>query len=64
MANVTKPANRDGFSIAIICAIREERDAVMAMLDKTWDAPEYGKNRGDDNIHMEWGVLDGTRLLL
>jgi nucleoside phosphorylase len=51
MANIRKPANRDGFSIAIICALRAERDAVMAMLDETWHAPEYGKIPGDDNTY-------------
>ncbi|KAF7505264.1 hypothetical protein GJ744_001127 [Endocarpon pusillum] len=51
MANITKPANRNGFSIAIICALGEERDAVMAMLDETWHAPEYGKTYGDDNTY-------------
>jgi nucleoside phosphorylase len=51
MANIIKPASRDGFSIAIICALSAERDAVMAMLDETWHAPEYGKTHGDDNTY-------------
>ena len=51
MADVTKAAKRAGFSIAIICAIREERDAVMEMLDDKWDESEYDKVPGDDNTY-------------
>src|ERR1700761_3714371 len=51
MVTVAKPDSRNGFSIAIICAIREERDAVLSMLDEKWDSAEYLKVPGDDNTY-------------
>ncbi|KAH8647761.1 nucleoside phosphorylase domain-containing protein [Xylariales sp. PMI_506] len=51
MATFTKPATRDGFSIAIICGLVEARDSVMEMLDEEWAATEYEKAHGDMNTY-------------
>jgi len=51
MADFRQPATRSGFKIAIICALTRERDAVMEMLDQTWDHSAYGKAPADTNTY-------------
>ncbi|KAK5045298.1 hypothetical protein LTR84_009404 [Exophiala bonariae] len=50
--NNTQPRSRDGFEIAIICALRTESDAVEALFDQFWEEEvEYDKVRGDSNSY-------------
>ncbi|CZR68592.1 uncharacterized protein PAC_18491 [Phialocephala subalpina] len=53
MAKVVPPKDRDGFEIAIICALQSEADAVEALFDKYWDedGDRYGKAPGDTNTY-------------
>ncbi|KAK5054665.1 hypothetical protein LTR84_001557 [Exophiala bonariae] len=47
---VSPPANRDGFDIAIICALPLEAECIQASFDKQW-YQNYGKAIGDDNTY-------------
>jgi nucleoside phosphorylase len=53
MARPLRPYNRDGFEIAIICALPIERDAVEALLDEGYedDGFSYGKEAMDSNAY-------------
>ncbi|KAB8074213.1 nucleoside phosphorylase domain-containing protein [Aspergillus leporis] len=49
-----RPTNRNGFEIAIICALSTESDAVEAIFDEVYyekDGPMYGKAPGDTNSY-------------
>lgn len=47
-----RPASRDDFRIAVICALRTESDAVYAMFDEDWeDGPKYAKVENDTNAY-------------
>ncbi|KAF3933556.1 hypothetical protein ABW19_dt0202343 [Dactylella cylindrospora] len=47
------PKSRDGFTVAIICALPLETDAVRALFDETYGegGTTYGKQPGDENIY-------------
>ncbi|KAL4745890.1 hypothetical protein BDW72DRAFT_45246 [Aspergillus terricola var. indicus] len=49
-----RPRNRDEFTIAIICALTLEADAVEAVFDVTYDrlGKHYGKEPGDANTYI------------
>ncbi|KAL5333115.1 hypothetical protein BJX70DRAFT_403877 [Aspergillus crustosus] len=49
-----RPANRDGFTIAIICALTLEADAVEALFDETYDrfSTAYGQDEQDYNAYI------------
>jgi nucleoside phosphorylase len=52
MADLRRPRNRSDFSIAIICALPVEADAVEACFDEFWEKDEtYGKAPGDPNAY-------------
>jgi nucleoside phosphorylase len=48
-----RPASREEFKIAIVCALPLEADAVRAFLDECWDetGKAYGKQKGDFNAY-------------
>lgn len=48
------PKTRDEFSIAIICALPLEADAVEALFDETYDkfGRIYGKTFRDNNVYI------------
>lgn len=48
-----RPLNRDGFEIAIICALPLEANAVLCAMDDIWHDSRhyYGKIAGDDNCY-------------
>lgn len=48
-----RPLNRDGFEIAIICALPRETNAVLCAMDEIWHDCRhyYGKIAGDDNSY-------------
>src|SRR5215469_8938537 len=49
-----RPGNREGFEIAIICALPLEADAVEALFDETYDkfSKVYGRQSGDKNTYI------------
>lgn len=57
-AAATRPVNREGFGIAIICALPREADAVHALLDHDWDEghSRYGKIAGDPNAYSHGAI--------
>ncbi|KAL3462629.1 purine and uridine phosphorylase [Aspergillus heterothallicus] len=48
-----RPSTRDGFEIAIICALPRETNAVLSAMDELWHdcRHHYGKVAGDDNSY-------------
>jgi len=60
-----RPKDRDGFEIAIICALRSEADAVEALFDEYWDedGDRYGKASGDTNAYTT-GVVGRHNVVL
>ena len=55
---VSQPKDRDGFEIAIICALQSEADAVEALFDEYWDedGDQYGKAPGDTNAYTTGAI--------
>ncbi|KAK0274720.1 hypothetical protein LTR35_011502 [Friedmanniomyces endolithicus] len=60
-----RPKSRDGFQIAIICALPEERDTVENIMTAHFKDPKrpYGKAQGDDNVYT-LGELGGKPVVL
>lgn len=54
----TRPKDRRGFELAIICALPLEADAIEALLDDCWDSngPPFGKAAHDTNSYST-GVI-------
>jgi nucleoside phosphorylase len=65
MARPHRPSGRDGFEIAIICALPIERNAVEALLDEEYetDGFSYGKAAGDSNAYTT-GRLGNQHVVL
>lgn len=65
MAHAARPRSRDGFTIAVLCALPREANAVMALLDEEWEdaAQKYGKSANDDNSYT-FGLLGGKPIVL
>jgi nucleoside phosphorylase len=65
MASLLRPNSRDDFEIAIICALRIERDAVEALLDEEYetDGFSYGKAFEDPNAYTT-GRLGNQHVVL
>ncbi|KAK6344064.1 hypothetical protein TWF696_007710 [Orbilia brochopaga] len=54
-----RPATRNDFEIAVICALPLEADAVSALFDHDWDednGPPYGKALGDINAYSTGAI--------
>ena len=53
MSEAFQPERRDGFEIAIICALPSEAEAVEESFDEYWDedGTVYGKAIGDPNAY-------------
>ena len=52
MSSSGRPASRNDFTIAVICALRIESDAVCAMFDEDWeDGPKYEIVENDTNAY-------------
>ena len=64
-SKAVQPKDRDGFEIAIICALRSEADAVEALFDEYWDedGDRYGKAPGDTNVYTT-GLIDCHNVVL
>ncbi|KAK1081925.1 hypothetical protein LTR33_004285 [Friedmanniomyces endolithicus] len=65
MSDNARPKSRDGFQIAIICALPEERDTVENIMTRDFKDPKrpYGKAPGDDNVYT-LGELGGKPVVL
>ncbi|KAK5064647.1 hypothetical protein LTR84_000481 [Exophiala bonariae] len=65
MALPAQPSCRDEFEIAIICALRIERDAVEALLDEEYetDSFSYGKSAADKNAYTTGRIGDQNVVL-
>lgn len=65
MEHPLRPPSRDGFEIAIICALAIERNAVEALLDEEYetDGFSYGKAAGDPNAYTT-GRLGNQHVVL
>ena len=59
---VSPPADRDGFDVAVICALPLEAECVQASFDEQWDK-NYGKAHGDHNAYT-LGVISGHNVVL
>jgi nucleoside phosphorylase len=59
------PSTRDGFHIAIICALETEYNAVALVFDEFWDdqQDQYGKAQGDPN-HYTTGRVGKYNVVL
>lgn len=59
------PSDRDSFSVAIICALQTEYNAVSLVFDEFWDDDEdkYGKASGDPN-HYTVGRIGNYDVVL
>lgn len=55
-----RPKSRSDFTIAIICALPIEADAVEALFDETYDrlGKIYGKQPGDANVYINGRITD------
>lgn len=63
-----RPASRNHFYVAILCALTLEADAVEALFDHIWDGPEdkecpFGKASGDPNSYT-LGVIGRHNVVL
>jgi nucleoside phosphorylase len=66
MTQPVRPYSRDGFEIAIICALPIERDAVEALLDEDYEKDgliSYGKEAMDSNAYIT-GRLGNQHIVL
>ncbi|KAL8366542.1 hypothetical protein RB595_010412 [Gaeumannomyces hyphopodioides] len=61
-SGITPPADRNGFYIAIICALAFESDPVILLLDKVYDV-KYGRATGDPNTYKT-GSVGGHDIVL
>ena len=50
--NRPPPSTRDEFDVAILCAKKDEWNAVEAAFDEKWKQAAYGKAIGDDNAYL------------
>lgn len=56
------PRSREGFQVAIICALEVERDAVLGLMHR-YPNPGYGVARGDPNQYR-YGELGGKPVVV
>lgn len=65
MGHSIRPPRRDGFDIAIICAVALEYDAVSYIFDEFWDedGDRYGRAAGDNN-HYTTGRIGNHSVVL
>jgi nucleoside phosphorylase len=65
METLSEPPTRDGFQLAVICALPEERDAVEKAMTRDYkgEGHVYGRAQGDDN-HYTTGELGRKPIVL
>ncbi|KAH7153843.1 nucleoside phosphorylase domain-containing protein [Fusarium sp. MPI-SDFR-AT-0072] len=54
MVSTQPPKDRDGFRVAIVCALPREADAVTLLFDEFWDeiSDPYGREESDTNTYI------------
>lgn len=63
MSSPVSPADRNGFHIAIICALRIESDAVSLLFDEIFER-QYGRENGDSNTYTTGRIGNHAVVLL
>jgi nucleoside phosphorylase len=64
MATCSKPLRRGDFTIAIICALKDETDAVEGMFDEFWKDSELSKKAEGDPNSYSIGRIGGHNVVL
>lgn len=49
--SIPPPRSRSEVTIAVLCALSKEFNAVVAVFDETWESAHYGKTHGDPNTY-------------
>ncbi|KAG5764859.1 hypothetical protein H9Q72_007037 [Fusarium xylarioides] len=65
MSCFQRPAGREGFSVALLCALPLEFDAVCMIVDEFWDedGDRFGKTGGDQNMYVT-GRIDKHNVVI
>lgn len=58
-----RPAGRDDFEVAIMCALDTEYNAVHRLLDVSWPDNVYGKEDADENVYTT-GRMGSTNVVV
>ena len=66
MTSTLRPASRNDFKVAIICALPRESDAVSLLFDEFWDedGDPYGRAAGDNNTYMTGRIANHNVVLV
>lgn len=61
-----RPSNRQGFQIAIICALKTEHNTISLIFDEFWDkeGDRYGRAEGDTNSYKTGRIGNHNAVLL
>ncbi|KAI1048915.1 hypothetical protein LB506_005170 [Fusarium annulatum] len=65
MSSYQRPAGREDFAVALICALSLEFDAVCMIVDEFWDedGDQFGKADGDHNMYVT-GRIDKHNVVI
>ncbi|KAJ0139449.1 putative sterigmatocystin biosynthesis monooxygenase stcW [Fusarium oxysporum f. sp. albedinis] len=65
MSSHQRPADREDFSVALVCALSLEFDAVCMVVDEFWDedGDQFGKTGGDRNMYVT-GRIDKHNVVI
>ncbi|KAI1044917.1 hypothetical protein LB505_014381 [Fusarium chuoi] len=65
MSSYQRPAGREDFSVALVCALSLEFDAVCMVVDEFWDedGDQFGKSDGDHNMYVT-GRIDRHNVVI
>ena len=64
MAGHRRPSSRDGFEIAILCAVNAEVSAVESLFDEDWESDRsYGRAPGDANSYKIGSIANHNVVL-
>ncbi|KLP22312.1 uncharacterized protein LW94_3109 [Fusarium fujikuroi] len=65
MSSYQRPDGREDFSVALVCALSLEFDAVCMVVDEFWDedGDQFGKSDGDHNMYVT-GRIDRHNVVI
>ncbi|TVY74265.1 5'-methylthioadenosine/S-adenosylhomocysteine nucleosidase [Fusarium oxysporum f. sp. cubense] len=65
MSSHQRPAGREDFAVALVCALCLEFDAVCTVVDEFWDedGDQFGKTGGDRNMYVT-GRIDKHNVVI
>lgn len=65
MSSYQRPAGREHFAVALVCALSLEFDAVCMVVDEFWDedGDRFGKSDGDHNMYVT-GRIDRHNVVI